>query len=177
MLRELRVCVTAVLLAPALVACGGGKDIAEPKPEPPCSGPTETTGAPIDGALEIGEYVAGDFRAYSDGDSTELVRGTQGGVMAVPVFRVDASALGTDGACAYLNVIVSFDDASTPLGYDIRLPNSSARDQYWFFTTLPLFLAYEESDVLGRTATYNAAFRDDGKEADAQVSLVLVDNE
>jgi hypothetical protein len=177
MLRPLRVGLTATLLAPALFACGGGKDVTQPKPDPTCMGPTPTRGAPLDGALEIGAYVSGDFSASTDGDTTELVRGSQGGVMAVPVFRVDASALGTDGACAYLKVIVSFDDASTPLSYDIRLPNSSPRDQYWFFTTLPLFLAYQESDVLGKTATYNAAFRDDGEEADAQVSLVLVDNE
>jgi hypothetical protein len=166
-----------MLLAPALFACGGGGELPEqPAPEPICTGPTRTKAAPVDGALEIGEYVSNDFRPYTDGDGVELVRGSQGGIMAVPVFRVDAGALGTDGACAYLDVIVSFDDGATPLSYEVRLPNSSPRDQYWFFTTLPLFLAYDAADVAGKTATYNAAFHDDGKEADAQVSLLLLDD-
>jgi hypothetical protein len=177
MMRRPGACAAALLLAPALFACGSGRDDAEPKPDATCTGPTPTKGAPVDGALEIGANVAGTFQQYADGDSIELVRGSQGGVMGVPVFRVDARALGTDGACAYLKVIVSFDDASTPLTYDVRLPNSSPRDEYWSFTTLPLFLAYDASAVVGKTVTYNAAFRDDGEEADAQASLLLVDNE
>ena len=167
----------ATLLAPALFGCGGGADGAEPKPDPVCTGPTPTRGTPVAGALSIGANVAGDFQPYADGDSIELVRGSQGGIMAVPVFRVDASALGTDGACTYLDVLVSFDDASSPLNYDVRLPNSSPHDPYWFFTTLPLFLANEPADVVGKTVTYNSAFRDDGQEADAVVSLLLVDND
>lgn len=165
-----------MLLAPALVACGGSTS-GPPMPDPPCTGPTPASGAPIDGALEIGAGSGDDFRVSVDGDSTELVIGSQGGAMAVPVFRVDASAMGTDGACAYLQVITSFDDDSAPRNFEIRLPNSSPADPYWFFTTLPLFLANYASDIVGKTVTYNAAFRDDGKEADAQVRLLLVDDE
>lgn len=168
--------VWAAALAPAVVACGGGESH-QPVPDPTCTGPAPTRGTPIDGGLEIGTGTGDDFQASMDGDPTELVIGSQGGVMAVPVFRVDARALGTDGACTYLKVIATFDDGSVPLNFDIRMPNSSPSEPYWFFTTLPLFLANRASDIVGKTVTYNAAFRDDGKEADAQVSLLLVNNE
>jgi hypothetical protein len=177
MLRGFRACALATLLAPGVVACGGGGDGGEPKPNPVCTGPTPTKGTPVDGALEIGTGMGDAFRASADGDPAELVVGTQGGAMAVPVFRVDASALGTDGTCAYLKVIATLDDGSAPRNFDLRMPSSSPSEKYWFYTTLPLLLADSATELVGKTVTYNAAFRDDGQEADARVSLLLVDNE
>lgn len=163
-----------MLLARALVACGDGSSVTPVAPDPPCPGPAPTRAAPIDGALAIGAGGPTDFRAFADGDSIAIVVGSQGGYMALPVFRVDASALGTDGRCAYLKVIASA-GALAPQTFDIKLPSSSPSDPYWYFGSLPLFLSSNESDLVDQSVTYNAAFRDDGKEADAAVSLMLVE--
>ena len=159
------------------MACGGGDEPPEPAPKPVCSGPTPTRGTPIDGALAIGTGDASYYRPYVDGDRAQIVVGSQGGYMAIPVFRVDATLLGTDGFCTYLKVIATVDDGSDPHNFDIKLPNSSPSDAFWYFGTLPLFLASDESQILGHTVTYNASFYDDGKEADAAVSLLLVDDD
>ncbi len=163
------------LLAFSLVGCGSDHT-PNPAPNPVCTGPTPTRGDPVDGALEIGEGGPADFRQYADGDSTAIVRGSQGGYMALPQFRVDATALGTDGVCAYLKVIATLDDGSPPQTFDLRLPNSSPNDPFWYFGSLPLFLSSDESELVNRTVTYNAAFRDDDKEADAAVSLLLLES-
>lgn len=167
----------AALLAPALVACGG--DDAEPQtPDPQCMATDmpPSRGAPIAGALQIGAGGPADFREYADGDSIPIVRGPQGGYMAIPVFRVDSTLLGTDGACASLNVIATV-DALGPQDFTIKLPAQSPADSVWFFGSLPLFLASDESELVDRTVTYDAAFFDDGKEADAEVSLLLVESQ
>ena len=83
--------------------------------------------------------------------------------------------MGTDGECAYLRVTAAIDTLE-PRSFVIRLPNSAPSEATWFFGTLPLFLASDESTILGRTCTYTAAFLDSGKEADAEVSVLLVDN-
>ena len=77
-----------------VVGCGeheppeAAPDLASCQPPPPFRG------EPIAGALEIGTGGPHDFRASSDGDATEIVLGSQGGYMAVPVFRVDAGLMG-----------------------------------------------------------------------------------
>jgi len=96
--------------------------------------------------------------------------------MAVPLFRVDSALLGTDGACAYLRVEAAV-DGQEPESYVIRVPDSDPSEPYWYFGTLPLFLSFDETVIVDRDCTYTAAFMDDGREADAQVTLHLVDDE
>ncbi len=141
-----------------------------------CSAPAPTQGAIVPDALTIGSGSPQRFVPSTDGDTTELIIGSQGGYMAVPLFRVDSAAFGTDGVCAYLRVEAAV-DGRAPENYTIRLPDSSPSEPYWYFGTLPLFLSYDEVDVVDRDCTYSAAFIDDGREADAQVTLHLVDNE
>jgi hypothetical protein len=158
------------------VGCGGHEP-SEPAPDlASCQPPPPLRSEPIAGALEIGTGGPHDFRASSDGDEAEIVLGSQGGYMAVPVFRVDPGLMGTDGACAYLSVHVEVTTLD-PVDYEVRLPNSTPTDPYWYFGTLPLFLASNPATLVGQTATYAATFRDDGKAASDAVSVVLVNND
>lgn len=157
-------------------ACGGGHDESPPAPQNDCTGPVRTKGTLVPDALTIGTGSPQRFSPSMDGDATELIVGSQGGYMAVPLFQVDAAAMGTDGVCAYLDVQAAV-DGQDPEDYVIRLPDSSPSERYWYFGTLPLFLSYDEGTVLDRDCTYTAAFIDDEREADAEVTLHLVDNE
>jgi hypothetical protein len=135
--------------------------------------PVPLRSALLEGLLEIGSGDPGHFRVSEDGDTTEIVTGSQGGYMAIPVFRVEGTALGTDGHCTYLDVHVSVGSLA-PLDYKIRLPDSSPVNQYWYFEMLPLFLSSRLDDIVGQTASYSAVFTDDGIGASAQVRLLLV---
>jgi len=165
------------LLAFACVASACGSAGEKPSAaETGCTGLAPTSGTPVSGALTIGSGSPQRFTPSMDGDTTELIIGSQGGYMAVPLFRVDATLLGTDGVCTYLRVEAAV-DGQEPQNYTLKMPDSMPSEQYWYFGTLPLFLSYEETGIVDRDCTYTAAFLDDGREADAQVTLRLVDDE
>jgi hypothetical protein len=170
------VSVAALLGALAALGCGTANDPRR-APEPArCTRPSPSKAAPLDAVLEIGSGGPGNFRAHEDGDTTEIVIGSQGGYMAIPVFRVDAVAMGSDGQCAYLDVRAAVSSLA-PLDYSVRLPDASPADPYWYFGTLPLFLSYELDAVVGKTVTYSATFTDDGMSASDEVTLLLVDDD
>jgi hypothetical protein len=150
-----------------------------------CSSPAETPAADsacdkpvtreisVEGALEIGNGGPNDFEPILDGDDEELVVGSQGGYMVTPVFRIDASLLGSDGVCPMLDVTHAI-ETREPAAFSFRMRDQPAGDMYWFVGNLPLFLATDDADLLGKTCTLSATFRDDGRTASASVTTTLV---
>jgi len=157
--------------APLFGACGGA-DAEEPAPAGDCQAPS-TAGTPVDGALQIGSGGPRDFKALSDGQSHELVLGSQGGYMPSPVFRVDGSAFDSDGVCAFMHVDLDVDgrDRAT---FDFMVRPTVAENA-WYFGGLPLFLSTDASVLDGRNCLIRATFNDDGREASAEVEVVLSD--
>jgi hypothetical protein len=128
---------------------------------------------PVEGALEIGNGGPNDFEPIVDGDDEELVVGSQGGYMVTPVFRIDASLMQSDGVCVMLDVTHAV-EAHEPAQFSFRVRDQPAGEMYWFVGNLPLFLATDDADLLGKACTLSATLRDDGRTASASVTTTLV---
>lgn len=154
----------------ALGACGTGT--AEPTPSDDCTAPSKP-GEPVAGALQIGTGGPRDFRAFAQGESHELVLGSQGGYMPSPIFRVDAASFGTDGVCAFMHVDLDVDGRErASFDFMVRPTHS---DGAWYFGGLPLFLSTDASVLDGRSCRILATFNDDDRDASADVQVILSD--
>jgi len=130
----------------------------------------------VEGALVIGEGGPDDFRPIADNTSEELVLGSQGGYMVTPVLRIDAELLGTDGSCPTLDVTHAVESLS-PAQFHFNLPAFDPKERYWYVGSLPLFLSWQTSGLVGKSCVLSATFHDQGVAAMAEVHTKLIDND
>lgn len=165
------------LVVCTLVTGACGEHSSTPTTSPTeCSSTPPTRPEPVAGALEIGEGGPVDFRPIADGSSEELVLGSQGGYMVTPIFRIDTTLFDTDGKCAYIDVTHTVGTLD-PASYHFVLPTQPSGEPYWYIGSLPLFLSYQSTGLVGQTCSLSATFGDDGKTTSAEVHTSLVDND
>ena len=140
---------------------------------------TEPTKGSVTGALEIGTGGPNDFQAYADGQTEQLVRGTQGGYMILPELRADASALATDGRCVrvVMNALIE-PLAGETVGVSaptisLTLPPLARKGGAFYVDPIPLFLSLDVNSLVGRHTQISAEFMDAQHYATAEARVLL----
>jgi hypothetical protein len=164
--------VVTLLLPLVALACSHDPDSADTSDER-CNIPDPTRGREVDGALTLGEGEGATFAGLEDGQPMTLIRGPQGGFMVTPVLRVDQGKMGTDGRCVYTELGAEIDGLD-PISVEAHLSGLTADATHLTSEAIPFLLAFDPNTLVGKTCVLSATWEDDGINATAQATVVLV---
>ena len=162
----------ALLLPLLTLACSHDPNSVDTSDER-CNAPDPTRGSQIDGVLAIGAGEGASFTSLEDGQPVTLIHGPQGGFMVTPVLRVDRAKMGTDGRCVYVQLGAAIDGLE-PFTIDVHLSGLTADASHLTSEAIPFLLAFDPNTLVGKTCVLSATWEDDGVNAPAQSTIVLV---
>lgn len=158
----------------AVSACGDAGDPAGST----CviTGAVGTGGEPIGGALAIGVGAAGSFQPVAAGSSLELVMGSQGAWMVLPVLRVDGDGVTAGGPCPHVRFDVAV-GSGVEVDQTLTPPFERSDDGFWYSNEIELGLSLDIEQVEGQEASIEASIDDGDVSASVAVDRLLLLNE
>lgn len=133
-------------------------------------------GEPLDGTLSIGVRRGGEFAGLTDEGPMELVRGSQGGWMVVPMLRVEAREVDLDVSCGWVKIEAAIDGDALLIEH-VQEVGFEARGSFLDSEDVLAFLSLDLAELEDRSCRLRASVDVGAHSIDASIDGVLVNDE